>query len=182
MKTVLIFIMALQVAACSSDYVPDEKMLAYKKDMNVEQAKEIIQKQLWPNQEIQGICGSRGFWYDNNSEMLVGEDKINLLAHKRGKQLKKKSQNFDDIVIFEKSYYEYEFGFNDVNAIYIYRDPGLLPYFPGCNKKDITEKYVIIDLFNDELNNLKFIVPGNEFDRTMAALSILFPGREVKIK
>ncbi|RDH84956.1 MAG: hypothetical protein DIZ80_05695 [endosymbiont of Galathealinum brachiosum] len=182
MKKVLLFIIVSQLIACSSDYSPNEKMLAFKKEMTVDQAKEILQKRVWAGKESQGICGSRGFWYDENSDMLVHDDKIYMLAHERGRQLKKQIQNFDDIVVFEKQYYEYDFKFNSISNVFIYDDPLLLPYFPGCNKKELNKGYFIIDLFKDKLTNLKFITRSGDFDKTMAALAILMPEKKVVLK
>ena len=182
MKIILLLIMVLQLIACSSDYSPNEKMLAYKKQMTLDQAKEVLQKRIWADKKSPGICGSRGFWYDKNSDMLVHSDRIYMLAHERGRQLKKQVQNFDDIVVFEKQYYEYDFEFSSITNIFIYDDPLLLPYFPGCNKKGLNKEYVIIDLFKEKLSNLKFITKTDDFDKTMAALAILMPEKKVVIK
>lgn len=170
-------------AACSSSYTPGEKMLAYKKNMSLEQAKEVVQKNIWNVGGSTGICGSRGFWYDDESNMLVHNDKISLLAHKRGKQIKKLNQSgFDDINVFEKQYYKYDFEFNKLSRVNIYDDPLLLPVFPECNIKNSNNNYRIIDLYGDELNNVKFIVYEKDFDETMAALSILLPDVPLYIK
>jgi hypothetical protein len=182
MKKLLLFIVALSLYACSSSYSPSEKMLAYKKNMTVEDAASVIQNNIWEIKGSHDICGSRGFWYDSSSDMTVYNDKISLLAHKRGRQLKKHSQAFSDVVVFEKQYYKYDFVFNKVITIDIYSDPLLLPVFPGCNKKDLSEKYLIIDLFIDKLNNLKFTVLESDFDKTMAALALLVPDVTVVLK
>ena len=158
MKKSFIVLMLFFISSCSSSYTPSEKMLAYKKDMTIDQAKEILQKAVWGNETMSGICGSRGFWYDENADMHIEKSKITMLAHKRGKELKEKSQKFDDLVVFEKQYYQYEFEFSNINNIIIYDDPYLLPVFPVCNKKDIKTAYFIIDLFKDKLSNFKFIV------------------------
>ncbi len=150
--------------------------------MTKEQAVMILQKRIWQPEAVTGICGSRGFWYDTSSNMLVHVDKISMLAHKRGKQLKKLSHSFNDVVVFEKQYYIYDFIFNEVNLINIIKDPRLLPGFPRCNKKDITDDYLIIDFYIDKLNSMKFIVLDNVFDETMAAIDLLFPLKPVKIK
>jgi len=149
--------------------------------MTSEQAIQILQKAVWDIKGFKGICGSRGFWYDDASNMKVHKDKITMLAHKRGKQLKKIEQGFNGVVVFEKQYFEFDFEFSKVNSIQIYDDPLLLPVFPACNKKDLTEKYLVIDLFIDKLNSLKFIVLEKEFDRTMAAMSILLAGKPVSL-
>ena len=182
MKIISMIILILLLGGCSSGYTPSEKMLEYKKSMTVEQAIQVIQKSIWDVSGLKGICGSRGFWYDDKSNMLVYEDKISMLAHKRGRELEKHHQGFDAIVVFEKQYYEYDFMFNVIDSIVIYDDPYLLPVFPLCNKDVLDEGYLIIDLFGDKLNNFKFIVLAKDFDETMAALSIILPDKPVKLK
>ena len=172
----------LLLVGCSSSYTPSEKMLAYKKSMTVEQAILSLQKVIWDVNGFNGICGSRGFWYDENSNMIVYENKISMLAHKRGKQLNKVHQGFDDIVVFEKQYYKYDFELEKVTGIHIYNDPLLLPVFPNCNKNNPEEKYFIIDLFSDKLYNLKFVVVEKDFDEVMASLVILLPDMPVLMK
>ena len=182
MKTQLIMIFVILLSACDTRYSPSEKMLQHKKTMSTEQAIEVVQKRIWLNDHNYGICGSRGFWFDNKSDMHVSVDRVSMLSYRRGKQLKKRSQNFDDQVVFEKQFYQYEFLFNNIIAINVYDDPLLLPVFPGCNKRDMTEEYRVIDLYAGKLNNLKFIVFEKDFDVNMAALSILMPDKPVIIK
>ena len=150
--------------------------------MTPEQALNILQQRVWNVKDSQGMCGSRGFWYDDSSDMLVYEDRISMLAHKRGKELKDRYKNVDNVVVFEKKYYKYDFVFNKVSSIVVYDDPLVLPTFPTCNKKDMKGDYLIIDLFIDKLNNFKFIILEEDFDKTMAALTILLPSKPVKIK
>lgn len=182
MKILLNSMFLVLLVACSPSYAPSEKMLAYKKTMTAEQAVQILQQVIWDINGVKGICGSRGFWYDDASKMKVHKDKITMLAHKRGRQLRKIEQGFNGVVVFEKQYFEFVFQLNKVNSINIYNDPLLLPVFPACNKKELTEKYFIIDLFNDKLNNLKFFVLEKELDKTMAALSIILEGKAIYIK
>ncbi len=182
MKSILLFITVLLVAGCSSSYNPSEKMLTYKKTMTTEQAIKILQKIIWDEGDTKGICGARGFWYDESSNMLVHEENVSMLAHKRGKELKNVHQTHDDIVVFEKQYYNYKFEFKEIALIGIYKDPLLLTTFPACNNPDLKDDYRVIDLFSSKLNNLKFIVPNAEFDKTMAALAILMPDKRVKNK
>ncbi len=182
MKTRLMFIITLLLYACSSSYSPSEKMLAYKKNMTTEQAVIILQQEIWDVEDTQGICGARGFWYDENAKMQVHEDKISMVAHERGRLLRKHQKKIGEVVVFEKKYYKYDFEFTKITGIDIYNDPRLLPVFPECNLKDFDEKYLIIDLFSDKLNNLKFIVLQNDFDKTMAALTILLIDKPVRIK
>jgi hypothetical protein len=183
MKTILLLSLTVSLfVACSSSYSPDEKMLAFKKNMSSATAVEFLQERIWEDKNTAGICGSRGFWYDEESAMKVTADKVSLLAHRRGRQLKKQSQSFGSVVVFEKQYYYYDFIFSNINKIIIYDDPRLLAVFPSCNLKDINKKYFIIDLFTDKLLNLKFIVQANDFSQTMAALSILIPEKPVIIK
>lgn len=157
-------------------------MLTYKNDMNTAQAVKILQDSIWNDDKLLGICGSRGFWFDESSDFVVHKDKISLLAHKRGKELKTKYQDLDEIVVFEKQYYKYDLNFSDIAEVHVYKDPYLLSLFPYCNKKEITTGYKIIDLFGTKQNNLKFIVLDNDFDKTMAAVSILFPNISIKHK
>lgn len=182
MKIIPIFILILLGAACSSSYTPSAEMLALKKDMSAEQASQIMQTIIWNPVESKGICDSRGFWFDENANMLVHENSISMLAHKRGKQLRSVDQKFGDLTVFEKQYYKYEFEFNKLSLIDIYNNPKLLPTSPGCNKKDLAENYLIIDLHADELNNLKFIVSEKDFDKAMAALTVLLPDIAITIK
>ncbi|MCK4708154.1 MAG: hypothetical protein KAU21_06005, partial [Gammaproteobacteria bacterium] len=84
--------------------------------------------------------------------------------------------------VFEKQYYKYDFEFNKISNINVYDNPALLPTFPVCNKKELKEKYLIIDLYADELNNFKFIILDENFSKTMAALAILLPEKPVQIK
>ncbi len=177
MKKLIVLHFVIFMISCSSSYTPDEKVLAYKKDMNLSQAIEVLQKSLWGDDQSQGVCGSRGFWYDNQSGMQVHEKGVSLLAHKRGKILSRKPQQIGEVIVFEKQYFKYEFEFEKVNAINIYDDPLLLPVFPECNIKDKTKDYYIIDLYVDDLNNIKFIVYQDDFDKTMAALMIIFEGK-----
>lgn len=182
MKNYIILILISLFVACSSSYTPSDKMLEYKKNMTAEQASNILQKLLWNTENNLGICGSRGFWYDEDSDIKVYEDKIKLLAHKRGKELKKLNKGFDDVVVFEKQYYYYTFEFSKVVSIDVYDDPFLLPVFPTCNKKDISNSYLIIDLNVSDLSNIKFIIYPADFDELMAGLTILMPTSAVKIK
>lgn len=182
MKYVLFIWLLIGVASCSSEYVPSERMLEYKRSMTTQDAIEVIQASVWNDAEMKGICGSRGFWYDKESNIKVNEDTISLLAHKRGKQLNKVSKGFDDVVVFEKQYYNYTFDFKALAEINIYDDPLLLPVFPECNRKNASSKYYVIDLYIDDLRNLKFISYQNDFDMLMAALSVLAPDVPVLIK
>ena len=182
MKSILIILLTIFVYSCSSDYLPNEKMLAFKKNMTIDDAKAVLQLRIWDVEDPQGICGARGFWFDNNSKMQVLEDRISMLAHKRGDVLRKHPAKIGEVVVFEKSYYEYDFQFSLVKVINVFDDPLLLPAFPYCNRKEMTGSYFIIDLFGDDLNSLKFIVPADEFDKTMAALSIMFKDIPVRLK
>jgi len=182
MKNINIFLFLILFSGCSSSYSPSEKMLAYKKNMSAEQAVEILQKAIWENNEPEGICGTRGFWHDDASNMKVQIDKISMLSHKRGKQLKKVEKGFSGVVVFEKQYYKYNFEFNNINSINIYDDPLVLPYFPVCNQSDLNDKYFIIDLYSDESTSLKFIVLEKNFDQTMAALSTLLVDKAIILK
>lgn len=158
-------------------------MLSLKKVMTIEQAVAVLQEGIWGETESKGICGARGFWYDEEAKMSVFKDKISMLAHERGRQLKNtKYQGADDIVVFEKQYYKYDFDLAVISQINIYDEPMLLSVFPECNIKNSNEKYMIIDLFTDKKNNLKFIVYIENFDRTMAALSILLPNKKIILK
>lgn len=181
MKILSPLLVALLLFACSSDYAPSEKMRAYRNAMTHEQAKNVLQQAIW-GADSPGICGSRGFWYDNNSDMQVQDGGIDMLAHKRGKVLRKHEKKIGEVVVFEKQYYGYTFEFDKVDSIVVYDDPVLLPVFPDCNKKDVDANYYIIDLYIDDLNNLKFTVPEQDFDKTMAALSLLLPDKPMQVQ
>lgn len=182
MRIILLCIFSVALYACSSSYSPSEKMLAYKKDMNTEQARQVLQQVIWGDKVSRGICGSRGFWYDDNAAMEVHADRIVMLAHRRGELLRQHQKKIGEVNVFEKQYYEYAFRFDQLSRINVYDDPRLLPVFPDCNKKDFNKEYRIVDLYIDELNNLKFIVPQKEFDRSMAALSLLLPDVPIYLK
>jgi len=182
MKILLLCIASCWLLACSSSYSPSEKMLAFKKDMSTEQAQQILQQVIWGDKLAHGICGSRGFWFDDNADMNVQPDRITMLAHKRGKLLRKLQKKIGEVVVFEKQYYEYAFPFDRVERVNVYNDPRLLPVFPDCNKKDFKKDYRIVDLYIDEFNNLKFIVPTENFDKTMAAVSLLMPDKPMYIQ
>jgi len=183
MKYSLFIWLLIGVVSCAAEYVPSKEMLMHKNNMTTQDAIDVVQSNIWGGDaDTKGVCGSRGFWYDSESNMMVNEDGINLLAHKRGKQLDKVSKGFDDVVVFEKQYYNYTFEFQVIRKINVYDDPLLLPVFPECNRKNSSSKYFVIDLNIDDLHNLKFIVYQVEFDRLMAALSILIPDRPVLLK
>ena len=182
MKKLLFIAFTFLVVACSSEYTPGDKMLSLRKNMSLDQSVAILQSRIWKTGVTKGICGARGFWYDKQSDIKVFSDRISMLAHQRGRQINKSNQGFDDIVVFEKEYYRYEFLFSKVVSIDIYDDPLLLAVFPECNIRDSNERYFIVDLFSDKQSNLKFIVFIDNFDETMAALSILFPNITPVIK
>jgi hypothetical protein len=182
MKILLSCILATMLVACSSSYTPSEKMLELKKSMSTDQAIAILQQHIWGNKNAPGICGARGFWFDENADMDIQQDKIALLSHRRGKVLRKQQKSIGEVVVFEKQYYRYDFEFERIEQINIYNDYRLLPTFPDCNRKTPDKKYSIIDLYGDELNNLKFTVAKQDFDETMAALSLVFPGVPVMVK
>lgn len=182
MKLLISGLFIILLAACSSTYTPTDKMLSLKKNMSVDQAVQVLQSAIWGASDPKGICGARGFWYDKESNMKVQLDRISMLSHKRGKELKKISKGFNDIVVFEKQYYEYDFDLTTVKQINIYDDPLILPVFPECNKPDSNEKYLIIDLFSDKKNNLKFIVYIEDFDKIMAAISIVLSSNDIVVK
>ena len=182
MKILPLFIVVILISACSSSYTPDEEMLALKKNMSIEQAMQVVQTAISDTENLKGICGSRGFWYDENSNMIVQQTGIAILAHKRGKILRSSNKGFGDTTIYEKQYYKYNFDFNKISSINIYKNPALLPTFPTCNKKDLKENYLVIDLHGDELTNLKFIVSESDFSKTMAAITLLLPDTVIKNK
>ena len=178
----MVIALAMVLVGCSSDYQPGQKMLALKQQMNKEQARSVLQQRLWNAEVPQGVCGSRGFWYDSNANMEVHNDRIAMLAHRRGELLRKHEKKIGEVMVFEKQYYRYDFLFDRITSVNIYDDARLLPVFPDCNKKDINGDYFIIDLYADELNNLKFIVLPQTFDETMAALGILLSDTPVFIR
>jgi len=182
MKKLFFTAFVLLAVACSSEYTPDDKMLTLRKTMTLDQSVAILQNRIWKSVETKGICGARGFWYDKESDIKIFADKITMLAHQRGRQINKSNQGFDDIVVFEKEYYIYEFPFSEVVSINIYDDPLRLAVFPECNLSDSNERYYIVDLFSSKQSNLKFIVFIDNFDETMAAMSILFPNIKPVIK
>jgi len=182
MKYLVLTLLIVFLSSCSSSYTPSEQMLAYKKNMTIEQAKSTVQESINDVSGLSGICGARGFWYDHKSNIQVFENKIFLNAYKRGRELANTNKGFDDIVVFEKEYYDYEFEFNKLVSINIYDDPLLLPVFPDCSKKDLNKNNFIIDLYIDKLNNLKFIVSEQDFDKTMAALSLLLGNVPIQVK
>lgn len=177
-----LFIAALLVTGCSSSYTPGEATQRYLSEMQQQRAIEILQQAVWPVDAVAGICGSRGFWYDENSDVNVTADGMDLLSHKRGKVLAKHPQQIGEVVVFEKQYYRYHFDFSSLQAIYLYRDPRLLPVFPGCNRKQSTQRYWIIDLYAAETSNIKLTVTDDRFDELMAALLYLFPELPVALK
>lgn len=182
MKYIISALLVIFVSSCSSSYSPSEQMLAYKKEMTVEQAKLVVEESINDISGLSGICGARGFWYDDKANMQVFENKIFLNAHKRGKELKNTNRGFNDIVVFEKKYYDYDFEFNKVVSINLYDDPLLLTGFPDCYKKDLNKNNIIIDLYVDKLNNIKFIVNNQDFDKVIAALSLLLVNTPIEIK
>ena len=182
MKNLILVLLVIFVSSCSSSYTPSEQMLAYKKAMTIEQAKLIVQESINDTSELSGICGARGFWYDDKSNIQVFEDRISLNAYKRGKELRNTNRGFDDIVVFEKKYYDYDFEFNKLVSINIYDDPLLLPVFPDCNRKGLNKNSIIIDLYIEKLNNIKFIVNEQDFDKVMAALSLLLVNTPIEMK
>ena len=182
MKYIILTLFVFLLSSCSSSYTPSEQMLAYKKTMTVEQAKLIVQDSINDISGLSGICGARGFWYDDKANMQVFENNISLKAYKRGKELKNTNRGFNDIVVFEKLYYDYVFKFKNVISINLYDDPLLLPVFPDCYNKELNKNNLIIDLYADKLNNIKFIVNNQDFDKVMAALSLLLVDIPVEIK
>ena len=182
MKLLISGLFVVLLTACSSPYTPTDKMLALKKNMSAEQAVQLLQSAIWGTTEPRGVCGARGFLYDKESNMKVQLEKISMLSHRRGKELKKISKGFNDVVVFEKQYYEYDFDHASVKQINIYDDPLRISVFPECNKSDSKKKYLIIDLFSDKKTNLKFTVYTEDFDKTMAAISIIFPTVSVIVK
>ncbi|MCW9048200.1 MAG: hypothetical protein OQK46_09005 [Gammaproteobacteria bacterium] len=182
MKYIILTLLAVFVSSCSSSYTPSEQMLALKKTMTGEQARTIIEESINDLSKLSGICGARGFWFDDKANIQVFENKIFLNAYKRGKELKNTNRGFNDIVVFEKEYYAYDFEFNKLVAINLYDDPLLLTGFPDCYKKDLNKNNIIIDLYADKLNNIKFIVNKKDFDKVMAALSLLLVDIPVEIK
>jgi len=182
MKHIILALFVVFVCSCSSSYTPSEQMLAYKKTMTIDQALLIVQDSVNDISGLSGICGARGFWYDDKANMQVFENRISLKAYKRGKELKNTNRGFDDIVVFEKVYYEYDFEFKNLVSVNLYDDPLLLPVFPDCYNKDLNKNNIIIDLYANKLNNLKFIVNNQDFDKVMAALSLLLVDIPIEIK
>jgi len=182
MKIIISVLLAVMVSSCSSDYVPSEKMLAYKQSMTTEQARLVLQESINDISKLSGICGARGFWYDDKSNIQVFDNKLSLHAYKRGKELRNTNRGFDDIVVFEKEYYDFDFDFNKVASVNIYDDPLLLTVFPDCNKKDLNKNNFIVDLYIDKLNNIKFIVNKQDFDKLAASLSLIFVNRPIILK
>jgi len=180
MKKLLLLLFITLLFSCSRSYEPSDNTLSIKNNMTPGQATQVLQNAIWGTSDPKGVCGSRGFWYDEESNMKVFKDKIVILAHERGKQLKKINQGFDAVVVFEKKYYMFDFEFNKINKIHIYDTPELLPVFPMCNIKDLTKDYLIIDLYDNKLSNLKFTVLKENLDETMAALLIILPNTSIK--
>jgi len=180
MKKLLFLLFITLLFGCSSTYEPSSNTLSIKKNMTSEQAILVLQNAIWGTSDPKGACGSRGFWYDEESNMKVFKDKIVILAHERGKQLRKINQGFDAVVVFEKQYYMYDFEFDKINKIHIYDTPELLPVFPVCNIKDLAKDYLIIDLYDNKLSNLKFTVLKENFDETMAALLVIFSNTPIQ--
>ena len=180
-KTVFFLTLIALLYACSSEYQPSAQVQALKKQMSGEQAQKYLQQRIWEAKGSQGICGSRGFWYDQNADMTVYKDGISMLAHRRGKVIGKHEKKIGEVVVFERAYYQYDFLFEKITSINVYDDHLLLPTFPECNKK-IVEKYLIIDLYADDLSNLKFVVLTEDLDKTMAAISIVMPDKPIRLK
>lgn len=181
MKLNVFIIALLLVSACSSSYIPSDQMLAYKKNMSQQEAQEILQKTIWSKGLNQGVCGARGFWYDDKSAMRVENGGISILAHKRGRQIKKHNPLYKSkaIIVYEKQYYMYQFEFNKITSIEIYDDPLRLSRFPYCNDKNRQSPYRVLDLFVDKTHNFKFMLDNNAFDKVMAALSLLVKNKPV---
>ncbi len=175
MRHYYLLALSLLLSSCSSEYAPSEAMLRYKSEMNLVQALEVLQQRIWSEKGAEGICGSRGFWYDEKSDFKFTQGGIDLFAYKRGKVTKKIRQKLGDIIVFERDYYKYHFDFSKVRAIHIYDDPLLLPAFVQCNTKEAIEKYYIIDIYQTDSVNIKFIVYEQNLDKALAALSIVFP-------
>lgn len=182
LKKIIISLFFVLLGSCSSEYSPNESVRAIQKTMNVAQAVDVLQDAIWARDKAYGVCGSRGFWFDDASAMQVKKDKVKMIAHKRGPEIKKFNQSFSDVVVFEKQYYRYEFNLNKISKINIYRDARLLPVFPGCNKKELAHEYLIIDLYINKLSNLKFVVKKSDFDKTMAAILTLLPNKDIEVK
>jgi hypothetical protein len=182
MKRLFIIVTLFFLQACTSEYSPDEKVREIRKNMTPEKAVAVLQKAIWEVDEPQGICGARGFWYDSNADLKVDNDGIAMLAHERGRLLRKHDKKIGEVMVFEKQFYRYRFEFDRLTEINIYDDPRLLPVFPECNKQPLDQPYFIIDLYADELNNLKFIVMPDDFDNTLAALSFLLPQLPIHLR
>lgn len=181
MRILSIFIILLSLVACSADYSPSDTMLKYKQDMSKEQANSILQDAIWRDAGPVSVCASRGFWYDEGANFRIGADKISLLAYRKGKFLRSEGQGFERQDYYEKQYYDYDFIFNDMSYIGLYEDPSLLTKYKSCHKLDVNQNIVVIDLYISDESNIKFTVIKDEFDKIMAALSIMFPDMKIKV-
>ncbi len=183
MKLIRFLLIMVMLASCSSSYDASVKVRKIKDNLSVDEALSILQKNIWPDNKVGSVCGASGFWYDENSDMEVKKEGVSLLSHKRGKVLKQYNQKqIGEVVVFEREYYKYFFDFSKVKEITVYSDYRLLPTFPVCNKKDMSESYIIVDLYISKQSNMKFVVKQESQDELMAALLRLFDKVPVYIK
>lgn len=182
MKYLLVAALCSLLIACSSEYTPSEAMLEIKREMTDQQALDVLKQRIWLAKGAEGICGSRGFWYDEKANMKFSPQGIDLYAYKRGKVTKKIQKKLGDILVFERDYYQYFFDFSKVKAVFIYDDPLLLPTFTLCNSKEAINKYFIIDVYQSEEENIKFIVYEHDFNEIMAAISLILKDVPVKYR
>lgn len=172
----LTILLAVLLVACSRDYQPSDAVRRLSATLTDEAAVATLQDVMWSGELSPGVCGSRGFWYDEKSNLVVHKDHVSLIAFKRGKEITTKPAKFENVVVYEKLSYDFVFDFSHLTSIRIYNEPRQLTYFPNCHKQYLPGRYRVIDLYADELHNMKFVVLNEDFDRTMAALLYLMPG------
>ncbi len=181
MKNVSLLLAIMWLVACSSGYTPTEAMLKYKQNMSVADAQVVLQAVIWNEAEPFRVCASRGFWYDDGSDMRVRENGLTLQAYKKGQYLHSKGTGFDRRDYYDKQYYDYVFPFADIQKVVLYYDPTVLTVFKDCKDSFISQYYIVMDFYQDKNTNLKFIVLEEELDQLMAAISILMPGKTIEV-
>lgn len=181
MKNVSLLLAIMWIVACSSSYTPTEAMLKYKQNMSVVDAQAALQAVIWNEAEPFRVCGSRGFWYDDGSDMRVREKALTLQAYKKGQYLHSKGTGFDRRDYYDKEYYDYALSFADIQKVVLYYDPSVLTVFKDCKDSYISQHYIVMDFYQDKNTNLKFIVLHEELDQLIAAISILMPDKPIEV-
>lgn len=169
MFRIAVLVVAILAGGCASTYVPTERTLALRAQLNAEAAATALTRYLNRSRTSAGLCHITGVTFDKGSAVTVTPVSYSLTAYKRGELIGKKEQQTGTLYTYKKVFYPLSARFAEITEIRVlpHNAPGGQCEFIN-DTHEVNLRYSIADIHIVS-------VPAAGLDEFMAALTRVAP-------